>query len=85
MPKTSPHSLEEAFSSSGRIRILSLLSQVEQLHLTEISKRTDQSYAATDRHLTVLRRADLVEERDYGRVRIFGLRLENPRRKCSKT
>jgi DNA-binding transcriptional ArsR family regulator len=81
LPETSPHSLEEALSSSGRIRILSLLSQVEQLHLTEISKRTDQSYAATDRHLRALRRADLVEEKDYGRVRIFRLRLENPRAK----
>lgn len=79
MPETRPASLEEAFSSSGRIRILSLLSQVEELHLTEISRRTDQSYTATDRHLRVLRKAELVEEKDYGRVRIFRLRLENPR------
>jgi DNA-binding transcriptional ArsR family regulator len=81
LAQSPPASLEEAFSSAGRIRILSLLSQVEELHLTEISKRTDQSYAATDRHLRALQRADLVEEKDYGRVRIFRLRVENPRAK----
>lgn len=72
-------SLEEVLSSSGRTRILSLLSRVEELHLTEIAKRTDQSYSATERHLRALVEAEVVEERDYGRVRIFRLRLDNPR------
>lgn len=72
-------SLEEVLSSSGRTRILSLLSRVEELHLTEIAKRTEQSHSATERHLRALEMADVVEERDYGRVRIFRLRLDNPR------
>lgn len=72
-------SLEEVLSSSGRTRILSLLSRVEELHLTEIAKRTEQSYSATERHLRALEEAEVVEERDYGRVRIFRLRLDNPR------
>jgi len=71
--------LEEVLSSSGRIRILSLLSRVEELHVTEIAKRTEQSYSATERHLRALGKADVVEERDYGRVRIFKLRLDNLR------
>ncbi len=81
MNTNSATSIEEVLSSSGRIRILSLLSQVEELHLTEISKRTDQSYSATERHLRALQNAKLVEEKDYGRVRIFKLNLENPRAK----
>ncbi len=71
--------LEKVLSSSGRIRILSLLSRVEELHLTEIAKRTEQSYSATERHLKDLARASLVEERDFGRVRIFKLKVDNPR------
>ncbi len=71
--------LEKVLSSSGRIRILSLLSRVEELHLTEIAKRTEQSFSATQRHLKDLAGASLVEERDFGRVRIFKLRLDNPR------
>ncbi len=72
-------SLEEILSSTGRIRVLTLLCKVEELHLTEIAKRTNQSYSATDRHLRALEDAGVVEERDYGRVRIFRLRLDNPK------
>ena len=73
--------LDKILSSSGRIRILTLLSEVEQLHLTEIAKRTDQSYSATERNLDDLSKAGIVEERDYGRVRVFMLNLTNDRAK----
>ncbi|TMI22459.1 winged helix-turn-helix transcriptional regulator [Candidatus Bathyarchaeota archaeon] len=73
--------LDKILSSSGRIRILTLLSEVEQLHLTEIAKRTDQSYSAAERHLDDLSQAGIVEERDYGRVRLFKLNLANDRAK----
>ncbi len=69
--------LERVLSSSGRIRILTLLSEIEELHLTEIAKRTEQSYSATERHLDDLSKAGIVEERDYGRVRMFKLNLTN--------
>jgi DNA-binding transcriptional ArsR family regulator len=69
--------LERVLSSSGRIRILTLLSRIEELHLTEIAKRTEQSYSATERHLDDLSKAGIVEERDYGRVRMFKLNLAN--------
>jgi DNA-binding transcriptional ArsR family regulator len=71
--------LDKILSSSGRIRILTVLSAVEQLHLTEIAKRTDQSYSATERHLGDLSQAGIVEERDYGRMRVFRMNLTNER------
>ena len=52
-----------------------------ELHLSEIARKTDQSYSATDRHLQELSEASIVEEHDYGRVRMFRLNLENPRAK----
>jgi DNA-binding transcriptional ArsR family regulator len=73
--------LDRVLSSSGRIRILTLLSKVEQLHLTEIAKRTEQSYSAAERHLDDLSEVGIVEERDYGRVRVFRLNLTNDRAK----
>ena len=69
--------LERVLSSSGRIRILTLLSEVEELHLTEIARRTEQSYSATERHLDDLSDSGIVEERDYGRVRVFRLNRAN--------
>ncbi len=71
--------LDKVLSSSGRVRILSLLAEVEELHLSEIAKRTEQSYSATERHLRNLAGSAIVEEKDYGRVRIFRLKADNPR------
>ena len=73
------HSLARILSSAGRIKILTVLSNVGELHLTEIAKQTDQSYSSTQRHLEDLSDAAIVEEHDYGRVRMFKLNLENPR------
>jgi DNA-binding transcriptional ArsR family regulator len=74
-------SLARVLSSSGRIKILTVLSNIGELHLSEIARKTDQSYSATDRHLEELSDASIVEEHDYGRVRMFRLNLENPRAK----
>jgi len=54
---------------------------VGEAHLSEIAKQTDESYSATDRHRQQLSEASIVEEHDYGRVRMFKLNLENPRAK----
>jgi DNA-binding transcriptional ArsR family regulator len=51
------------------------------MHLTEIAKRTEQSYSAAERHLDDLSKTGIVEERDYGRVRVFKLNLTNDRAK----
>ena len=76
---TQKTALANVLSSSGRIKILTLLSNVEQLHLSEIARRTDQSHSATVHHLHELTSASIVDEHDYGRVRMFKLNLENPR------
>jgi DNA-binding transcriptional ArsR family regulator len=72
-------SLARILSSSGRIKILTVLSNAQELHLSEIARKIDQSYSSTDRHLQDLSEASIVEEHDYGRVRMFRLNLENPR------
>ena len=51
------------------------------MHLSAIARKTDQSYSAADRHLQDLANASIVEEHDYGRVRMFHLNLENPKAK----
>jgi DNA-binding transcriptional ArsR family regulator len=76
--------LDEILTSSGRIRILTVLCKAEELHLTEIAKRTDQSYSNTERHLRDLARVAVVEEHDYGRIRMFKLKLDNPKVKMLK-
>ena len=49
--------------------------------MTEIARRTSQSYTATARHLEQLVEAGVIQEKNYGRVRIFKLRVETERLK----
>lgn len=76
--------LDKIFSSSGRVKILTTLAENEGLHLTEIARRTEQSYSSTERHLQDLTKANIVSEHDYGRVRVFKLNIQNPRGKLLK-
>ncbi|TMI38321.1 winged helix-turn-helix transcriptional regulator [Candidatus Bathyarchaeota archaeon] len=78
---TNGQGLEHILSSTGRIRILQHLAHIGEANLTEIARRTSQSYTATARHLEQLVQAAAVQEKNYGRVRIFRLRMETERMK----
>ena len=71
--------LDRILSSAGRIRILQLLSHNGEDNLTDIARKTSQSYTATARHLEQLVEAGVIQEKNYGRVRIFRLRIETER------
>ncbi len=72
-------SLEAVIASRGRFKILRLLSQVHELNISEIAKRAGVPYISADRHLMVLKRSGIVEEKSFGRIRIFRFRDEDRR------
>jgi DNA-binding transcriptional ArsR family regulator len=72
-------SLETTVSSKGRLRILKLLSQVEELNISEIARRTNLPYVSADQHLSILQKMGLVEEKVFGRIRIFKFKNESKR------
>jgi len=73
---TNVRGLDRILSSAGRIRILQYLSRSGEDNLTDIARKTSQSYTATARHLDQLVEAGVVQEKNYGRVRIFRLCVE---------
>src|SRR2546428_6720051 len=76
---TNGQGLEHILTSRGRIRILQHLASIGEANLTEIARRTSQSYTATARHLEQLVEAGVIQEKNYGRVRIFRLRVDMER------
>jgi DNA-binding IclR family transcriptional regulator len=44
------------------------------MNISEIARRTGLSYTSTRRHLQMLEQSRLVEEKNYGRIRIFSVR-----------
>ena len=72
-------SIEDIFSSKGRVKILRILSEIGELNISEIARRAGLNYTTTNQHLQVLENNDLVCHKTFGRIRIFRYNEENPR------
>ena len=70
---------ENVFSSKGRIRIIKMLSEVGEMHISGIARHVKLSYTTTNNHLQKLKEAGLVQEKKFGRVRIFRFKNEDQR------
>jgi len=77
-------SIEDVFSSKGRVRILRILAEIEELNISEIARRAELNYATTNQHLQALENAGLVRHKRFGRIRIFRFNEEDSRAKLIK-
>ena len=63
--------LEEVFSSKSRMKILKLIYKLGQLNVSDVARRLKLNYTSTSKHLKVLESEDILQERKYGRVRMY--------------
>ncbi|MDH5806372.1 MAG: helix-turn-helix domain-containing protein [Candidatus Methanomethylicaceae archaeon] len=71
--------IEEIFSSKGKVKILRVLSEREELNISAIVKKTGLNHSTINTHLKKLCELGIIEEKKFGRIRIFRLRKEDPR------
>lgn len=64
-------SIEDVFSSRGRVRILRILSEIGELNISDIARRAGLNYATTNIHLQELEKAGIVRHKSFGRIRIY--------------
>jgi len=76
--------IEDLLSSKGRVKILRILTEVEELNISGITRRAELNYTATRRHLEALKDAGLVGEKRFGKIRIFYFNREEPRARAVK-
>jgi len=74
-------SIEEVFSSKGRMKILRILVEIGELNISEIARRAGLNYATTNQHLRVLEASGIVRHKNFGRIRIFRFNEDNQRAK----
>ena len=79
LPDNRPIPVEILFSSRGRIKIIRLLAECGELNISEIARRTQLNHSTTRRHLQLLERAKIVQEKTFGRIRIYRYKIENLR------
>jgi len=72
-------SLEELLSSKGRVRILRILLEEGQVNVTRLVRVTGLHHRLVVKHLEELKRMGLVEERRYGRLRVYEVNFKDPR------
>ena len=64
---------EEVFSSKPRMKILKVIYQLGQLNVSDIARRIKLNFTSTSEHLKVLTSEGILQERTYGRVRMYRL------------
>jgi DNA-binding transcriptional ArsR family regulator len=63
--------VEEIFSSKPRIKILKLIFALGSLNVSNIARRINLNYTSTAEHLKVLEVEGILQERTYGRIRMY--------------
>ncbi len=71
--------IEDMLSSRGRIKILKELAYADELNISEICRRVGLNHSTTKAHLSVLIASGLVEEKTFGRIKIYRYRSEDIR------
>jgi len=77
-------SVDLLFASRGRVKIIRLLAECGELNISEIAKRAHLNHSTTRRHLQFLEHAKIVQEKTFGRIKIYRFRLENIRARALK-
>lgn len=71
------HLIEELLGSKARIKILKALAIHEELTISLIISKTKLNYNNVFKHLKYLKAVNLIDEKKFGRIKIFRYKIEN--------
>ncbi len=69
--------IEDMLGSRARVKILKELALNEELTITLLIKKTKLNHVAVTKHLQYLKDVDLVQEKKFGRIKIYRYKIEN--------
>jgi DNA-binding transcriptional ArsR family regulator len=74
--------LEEVFSSKPRMKILKLIDRLGELNVSDVARRIKINFTTTSKHLLLLKDEGILEERTYGRIRMYRFNQASPKAKA---
>ncbi|MEX2703521.1 MAG: ArsR/SmtB family transcription factor [Candidatus Baldrarchaeia archaeon] len=77
--------IENILSSRGRVKIIKVLAKEEELNISEIVKRVRLNHSTVAQHLGYLCKVGIIQEKTFGRIRIYRLKTENAKVRALKT
>jgi len=69
--------IEDALGSKARVKILNVLAKCEELTISLLIKKTRLNYNNITKHLKYLITLDLVQEKKFGRIKVYRYNIEN--------
>jgi DNA-binding transcriptional ArsR family regulator len=63
--------IEAVFSSKPRMKILKLIARLGALNVSGIARRINLNYSTTNQHLKLLEAEGVLQQRVYGRIRMY--------------
>ena len=75
--KSKKHLIEELLGSKARLKILKTLALNEELNISLIISKTKLNHANVLKHLNFLKSFNLIQEKKFGRIRIYRYKSEN--------
>ncbi len=70
------------FSSKPRMKILKLIARLGELNVTDVARRIGVNFTTTSRHLKVLEDEGILQQRVYGRIRMYRFNQASPKAKA---
>jgi len=74
--------IEQVFSSKPRMKILKLVAQLGELNVSDIARRIGVNFTTTSRHLRLLEEEGVLQQRVYGRIRMYRFNKASPKAKA---
>jgi DNA-binding transcriptional ArsR family regulator len=71
--------IEEVFSSKPRMKILRLIARLGTLNVSDIARRINLNYSTTNKHLKLLESEGILQQRVYGRIRMYKFNNGSPK------
>ncbi len=71
--------VENILGSKARLKVIKALALNSELSITQIIKKTKLNHKNVITHLNYLKTLNLVQEKRFGRIKIFRYKLENLR------
>ena len=71
------YNIEDLLGSKARIKILKVLALHEELNISLIISMTKLNHSIVLKHLNLLKSFNLIQEKKFGRIRIYRYKFEN--------
>ena len=69
--------IEDLLGSRARIKILKMLALNNELNISLIITKTNLNHTIVKKHLNFLKNINLVQEKKFGRIKIYRYKIEN--------